>query len=85
MYVKRPTPNKVANCFKSFYIGLADDTIVWFAYGSPDVDQFERPYFFKFDKICDPKDVSKKIFQVAANPWLLLTNFCSGQGNVIFL
>jgi hypothetical protein len=48
--------------FRSFYNGFKDDATIWFAYGGPDVDQLERPYFFKFDRVCDPKDVSKIVF-----------------------
>jgi hypothetical protein len=47
---------------------------IWYA------DQFERPYFFKFDKVCDPKYASKKIFQVVVTLCLLPTNFCYGGG-----
>jgi hypothetical protein len=80
MPMERLTPSKVADFYKSFYITLPHSTMIWFPYSSPDVDQFERPYFFKFDKVCDLKYDSTKTFQIAISSCLLPTNFCSGRG-----
>jgi hypothetical protein len=80
MPVKRLAPSKVADFFRSFYNGFKDDATIWFGSSGPDADQFERPYFLKFDRVCDLEDVSKKAFQVAITPCLLQANFSFGRG-----
>lgn len=45
-----PLKGKIADFFNSFYIGLSSNTMIWFPYGQPDADHFERLCFFKFDK-----------------------------------
>jgi hypothetical protein len=50
MSVERLAPNKLADCFKFFEIGLADNTIVWFAYGrKADIKQFEEVWPLEHD------------------------------------
>lgn len=80
MPVGRLASNRASNFFKSFYNGLEANVVTWFVYGNLDADQFQWPYFFKFHKICDPKDANKKSFQVAVTLCLLPTNFYFGRG-----